>query len=194
MITGYMNSQYVTNVLRGNNIPPSISEETRQAITCLHTTTAIDFWLTGSRFFGIPRPESDFDFFTGDTPVTHSHLKSNGFVAVLSGYYTDDLTETVYRRGDVHVQIVNDVTLKREIQEHIADSGVVKMMRQAVAREATRRLWRAMIAAAKLRVPRPKVTVTGGKYCSCSGEKVETTVNGKNFFHYCRGCKKEYKP
>jgi len=170
-----------------------VDEETAEAVKHLHVASYM-FRLTGSRYFGSWQRRSDFDFFTENTASINSYLKSKGFVIVLSGDYTDALTDLVYRKGKVHVQIINNVLLKQRIQKAINDSGVIGTIMRGSVKEITRKLWDLGVKLADpIDVAKPQVTVES-KFCSCPGEKVRTTVNGRDFFNYCRGCKKECKP
>lgn len=78
-----------------------------------------DFYLTGSRFFGTHREDSDWDFIAGEGVI--EALETNGFKRHLDGEaayrYGDAAILAVYRRDNVDVQImVSVVALVRRIE------------------------------------------------------------------------------
>ena len=88
-------------------------------------SSIIAFYLTGSRFFGNAREDSDWDFFTDDTPVTRDFLRRNGFLPTLAHtYLQDQMITAVYERDDVDVQLCFDVTLKNKIQERMKAADI----------------------------------------------------------------------
>uniref|UniRef100_A0A6M3JH41 Nucleotidyltransferase n=1 Tax=viral metagenome TaxID=1070528 RepID=A0A6M3JH41_9ZZZZ len=77
----------------------------------------IKFKLTGSRYFGCPREDSDYDFFTEYTPKTAIWLEQLGFTSgrtLAKRTYDDIATEVVYAhiRGNIHVQLVKPAMIK----------------------------------------------------------------------------------
>lgn len=82
------------------------------------------FYLTGSRYFSCPHPNSDWDFFTdanGKNIV--SYLKSKGFERIpMNPDWFDSLTCGIYRHpAFVEVALVENVNLKRKAQIFITE-------------------------------------------------------------------------
>jgi len=82
--------------------------------------------LTGSRFFGVSSSDSDYDFFTGDTPGLDYFLEELGFECVVSDY-NDNNCKYVCRHHEAHidVQVVKDPCMKEAIQESMKRWGVI---------------------------------------------------------------------
>jgi len=93
-----------------------------------------NFWLTGSRFFGTAKPESDWDFYASATEHDSKDTSIRTFLAELGffllgpfdynvdGAYNDDNCAYVYRwRGpgteQIDVQLQENVDLKHKAQE-----------------------------------------------------------------------------
>lgn len=74
------------------------------------------FYLTGSRFFGTQRPDSDWDFFTDDF-FLQQELKRNGWTQLKENA---QYAETTYSKGPVHLQIVPNADRKRQVQTLLA--------------------------------------------------------------------------
>jgi len=85
----------------------------------------IRFHLTGSRFFGTARPESDWDFFTDYSVRTILFLRELGFSTLTesSSSYNDQETRMVMRFLDgkiqIDVQLVNNSAKKVRINNAI---------------------------------------------------------------------------
>lgn len=79
-------------------------------------TSRFMFYLTGSRYFGNVTPESDHDYFVQDSPQLRSELELNGFVLECESYKSDIIMVAVYKRENVHVQVVTNATIKQRIQ------------------------------------------------------------------------------
>lgn len=103
-------------------------------------------YLTGSRFFGTERKDSDWDFFTLDTDNIRDHLVELGFRLESHSPYRQDLfTVAVYHHpADIHVQLVPNVAEKSAAQEvlHKLDLGLAMQ-----DKDMRRRLWRVALAA-----------------------------------------------
>lgn len=92
------------------------------------------FHETGSRHFGHASLQSDWDFFTEDSPEARKFLENLGFKEVPGGYLTtrdqtDDPTiATVYHhpRANVHVQLIWDMDLKIKAQEVIEKNKLIR--------------------------------------------------------------------
>lgn len=80
-----------------------------------------EFHLTGSRYFGFTKRDSDWDFFAQDTESARVALEANGFKELYRTDYTDSELTRVYRHeGEkIDVQLVKDVALKIEVQEYL---------------------------------------------------------------------------
>ena len=85
------------------------------------------FYLTGSRFFGTSRQDSDYDFFTACDADTIRHLLDMGFVILSRHNYIDSNTLFVLRyiseNLQVDVQIESDVLKKNRAQSIIKRCG-----------------------------------------------------------------------
>jgi hypothetical protein len=100
------------------------------------------FYLTGSRYFGTEREDSDWDYFVqagSRGPMSKSYVTLNGGVEQASGCsvedwllnhgwqkdsesYAEDLFSTqVYKREDTHVQVVASAKVKQWAQYKIKD-------------------------------------------------------------------------
>lgn len=95
------------------------------------------FWLTGSRFFGTHRDDSDYDFFTQDYMGIELYLAQGlGFHREWSESYTDPIAKSCWRKDNVHVQVVSDADLKLDVQmwlkEHPRLLGFDKERNRAV--------------------------------------------------------------
>lgn len=96
---------------------PSIVKEMRNS--------EFTFYLTGSRFWGNYNYQSDWDFFTQDSPEVRTWLKKFNFVEYSNDthYSSDDQCLSVYNfKGSsepfdhIHIQVVADVEIKKIIQ------------------------------------------------------------------------------
>lgn len=77
------------------------------------------FHLTGSRFFGTERPDSDYDFFVKQQTGLVDWLRNNGFAKDYQSYEGDPVIVEVWGRDNVHVQIVTNVVAKQYIQTNM---------------------------------------------------------------------------
>ncbi len=108
MLYGYIDPNAMLNELKISDIP---------------------FHLTGSRFFGVNTPESDWDFFTDYNEETEKFLREKGFHEIRnSTRYSDSETVTVYRWHDtannqIDIQLVRDIALKNQIQNILKNMG-----------------------------------------------------------------------
>lgn len=76
--------------------------------------------LTGSRFFGTDRPDSDWDFFIQHSTDLVDHLTAWGWSKIGEAYKDDPNTAAVYQKGNVQIQLVHDQKLKETLQQLIA--------------------------------------------------------------------------
>ena len=111
-----------------------------KSIVDLIKESGIKFYLTGSRYFGNSRPESDWDFFTCHTTAAVIWIVDNGFEEV--SIYGDDQTTYVYRKENVHVQLIKNIDLKIKAQEIIIRHGLY-----GVTKEWRRQIWNAIFNA-----------------------------------------------
>lgn len=74
------------------------------------------FRLTGSRYFGTDRPDSDWDFFVQDAENTADFLTKNGFRLDSVSYKEDSNITRVFKKDNVHVQLVQDEKKKILLQ------------------------------------------------------------------------------
>lgn len=75
------------------------------------------FWLTGSRFFGTHRSNSDYDFFTQDSVDIERYLSEElGFRQEWGESYSDPIAKSCWVKDNIHVQVVKDADLKLEVQ------------------------------------------------------------------------------
>lgn len=63
------------------------------------------FFLTGSRYFGTQRTNSDFDFVTKNTPEIVLALREYGFTRISYGRNTDSQLISVWEYGNVQIQL-----------------------------------------------------------------------------------------
>ena len=100
-----------------------------------------EFHLTGSRFFGGARVDSDWDFFVQAGPEVVGWLDAHGFRETdgsLAGY-NDPNISIVFERDDTHVQVVKDAKLKLWLQDLLNEVGVLNKNNSAKMRE--RAVW-----------------------------------------------------
>jgi hypothetical protein len=79
-------------------------------------TLPYDFYLTGSRFFGNPTKESDWDFYCEYNENLIDTLKDHGFRTLIPTTYRDANTSLVLRRDNVDIQFVKDFAKKHKVQ------------------------------------------------------------------------------
>ena len=90
-------------------------------------------YLTGSRYFGVSHPDSDFDFFTKYNQTTEQYLKQSGFKIETERYMEvkkpeRDLQKIVkiMTTHNIHVQLVEEPDKKMIIQETLAELKMTK--------------------------------------------------------------------
>ena len=77
--------------------------------------------LTGSRYFGTHRPDSDWDFFAQDSPIARAALLKDGFVRLrvpkLPIAESGNVAAVFWNeRKSVHVQLLRDPRVQARIQ------------------------------------------------------------------------------
>jgi hypothetical protein len=194
MISKESRQHTVLDEILDGSSPDYISASTTQAVWDLNKHKQ-EVFLTGSRFFGTHRRRSDFDFYTHYSVDMVSYLQKVDFEEARDSAYNDALTDHVFCKGRVHIQLVKDIVIKRQIQRALADHDVIKRIGGHNKRLQTR-IWRAMMDVALGTNGTNQIVkvVPAGKYCSCPGEKVQRTIDGHTYYSYCQGCGKEYIP
>lgn len=113
-------------------------QETRDALQFL-ADSSFEFIPTGSRAFGMSRPDSDYDFFTDVT--VGDFLRRSGFRKI-SGEYEDSHTVSVYRRGKVDVQLVRNIASKKVVQKMLLNfPDSIKLLSVMRHKSDSRLLW-----------------------------------------------------
>ena len=110
-----------------------------QALTDLESLNH-SFYLTGSRFFGNTRPDSDYDFFTQYTLSIRTLLTQLGYeklswysyeggpldanCAVVYRKYLDD-ENSFYGTMNIDIQLQKDIDKKIRAQDELKKSGIL---------------------------------------------------------------------
>lgn len=85
----------------------------------------IQFFLTGSRFFGTATEDSDWDYFTEDTPEARKVLEMEGYAEVYVRIVPGNLRSVYFHSvSRKHVQLVSNVALKTRIQNAMLRNGL----------------------------------------------------------------------
>jgi hypothetical protein len=81
-----------------------------------------EFFLTGSRYFGYPCSNSDWDLYAESSFELREKLEHMGFNSKCS-LYLDDLTECAYECGSIHIQLIKTefIHTKHAIQKVLAE-------------------------------------------------------------------------
>ena len=80
------------------------------------------FHLTGSRYFGYAKPDSDWDFFTQDKEGLTDYLKSKNFVRKsMKPEWMGSNTLSIWEhtKAEVEIEVERDWDLKQRAQEYI---------------------------------------------------------------------------
>jgi len=85
------------------------------------------FYLTGSRYFGFARDNSDYDFYVQDSRPVREFLENEGFTTLLpqSHNYKDHNCAVVFRKENVDIQLVYNISYKHAAQKAIKEAGVL---------------------------------------------------------------------
>jgi len=75
------------------------------------------FHLTGSRYFGTSRSNSDYDFFVQYDKGIEQYLSGLGFEQEWANSYDDPIAHSCWSCGNIHVQVVTDAKLKKRVQD-----------------------------------------------------------------------------
>jgi len=106
-------------------------------------------YLTGSRFFGNQRQDSDYDFFAQYSKELENYLQNIGFTKIkkFSNYGGDPMMLSVWEgpSGLVHVQLVKDCAIKRRVQQILKHSKLLPVTEQnkgqQIKKEEEKRMW-----------------------------------------------------
>jgi hypothetical protein len=91
----------------------------------ISTTEAVLNWIkdsrfvlypTGSRYFGNVTETSDWDFFAQNCTKLQHALEEAGFNLETESYQGDPIMVQVWKKADVHVQLVSNARHKQRIQ------------------------------------------------------------------------------
>lgn len=98
-----------------------VTDLTTRIIGLMAACFTLEFYMTGSRYFGNFHSGSDHDFFVQHSNHASQWLISNGFRLHMEGSYCDAQTRCVYvhAEANVHVQCVLDAKIKHKAQEFI---------------------------------------------------------------------------
>ena len=112
-----------------------------------------EFHLTGSRFFGVHKPHSDYDFFVKDSREVRAQLEHMGFSFQAAEGYSDDVSISaiyvLYLDSEIiQIQVIkeSDFSIKKEAQDLLSSIygnyrnavGIVKMPED---KDARKNLW-----------------------------------------------------
>ena len=124
-------------------------------VLVLLATAPFEFHLTGSRFFGYEKPESDWDFFV-DSDALHgvsgliNWLEHNGFYKESNRDYSGETTAITqiwkHRIASVHIQVVEDAELKASVQDTLNNDYKVRNQLRKLSKEGRKALWNAAYA------------------------------------------------
>lgn len=112
----------------------------------------VEFYLTGSHFFGSHKEDSDWDFFTSDCRAI-KFLELHGFDKDNDASYMDEDSEVkwVYRhKCGIDVQIAYDASLKNEAQNFLRDIIPGQFVRECLSKDIRKYYWRLAYAHAKI--------------------------------------------
>lgn len=110
------------------------------ALTLIQTLP-FEFYLTGSRYLGTETPESDWDFFVEDSQELRSTLVKHFFVVDETSYPEDPTFVIVYKKDNVHVQVLQNAKVKAWVQYKMAG-----LMRTTTSKDYRAGLWRVGMA------------------------------------------------
>lgn len=77
------------------------------------------FFLTGSRYFGTHTEKSDWDFFVERNPGLEEWLQQNGFHVESVSYDKDPVITQVWKKDEVHIQVVICAKAKMQVQRRL---------------------------------------------------------------------------
>lgn len=112
-----------------------------------------EYYLTGSRFFGGVRENSDWDFFVQSSPEVIKELVDLGIClvskhdvqsAIDSAGYFDSLTNQIYHTEEgcgIHVQLVSDVETKFAVQKLLKNSKILGNFLTHEQKNLRKKIW-----------------------------------------------------
>ncbi len=160
----------------------------------------IQFVLTGSRFFDPDYPdggERDWDFFTEDCEEARVFLDQNEFVDISKssvGYMDFAQTQnirSIWRRGNVDVQLVYDAPGKERIQKLMAQFG---LCHSGTTKLDRKRLWQFAFSLRYTAMDYSSVAQKA-EVCicpSCGNTLGNVKVQGKEDAYKCAHCKRTF--
>jgi hypothetical protein len=115
----------------------------------------IEFYLTGSRYFGNVHQDSDWDFFTSYTRETETWLLEQGFKKLDSLddeiSYKDSVTISVWRlEKGIDVQLVKSVNQKLKAQQILSLPSFRMLIFDNVVKAHRKKIWNDALVAASL--------------------------------------------
>lgn len=99
------------------------------------------FYLTGSRYFGFSEADSDWDFFTGDTPGVIDYLKVSGFTRIsMKPEWLGQNTVGIWKHDcKVEIAVQKDVEMKKKAQEYLKENLIPRL--KAAERFKRNEIW-----------------------------------------------------
>lgn len=77
----------------------------------------VEMTLTGSRFFGTERPDSDWDYFAQDSPEARGELEHAGFICTAEALSPTSNCRAVYQSERMHVMLMRNAAQAVAVQE-----------------------------------------------------------------------------
>ena len=101
--------------------------------------SSFQFHLTGSRAFGNATQQSDWDFFCKNSQEAQEFLYMLNFRHDDASSY--ETTSLVVKKGDIHVQLVDDFDKKLSAQNHILGSSFLHQLHNKLSKKDRKLLW-----------------------------------------------------
>ena len=133
-----------------------------------------ELYLTGSRFFGVNKPNSDYDFFVKDSPEVRAQLEHSGFSLLVDEDYKKDTSfaaiYVLYLDVEIiQVQVIkeDEFLIKKEAQDLLASvygdfRNTVVAAKMPEDKEARKSLWEFAKAVVSNNTVIPNLQVTLG--------------------------------
>lgn len=102
------------------------------------------FYLSGSRYFGYSKPDSDWDFFVqSDGERLWVYLKKHGFKRLsMNPEWFDDMCEAIFsHESGVHVACVTNSDMKKHAQGYILNNPKLLEELKHSNRDTRRLVW-----------------------------------------------------
>ena len=97
------------------------------------------FHLTGSRYFGCERQDSDWDFLVVDQPELQEYLLARSFRNITDVSYDDMSIIAVYEKDGVHIQVIDSLLIKTKL-------AAQKLLRELGIRKPSNAQWNALLS------------------------------------------------